>query len=298
MSLLSSIIATNIVISLISLIGLASISFKFLKKQSTSVLLVSFAAGVLLATAVLNILPEALEGLPTFVGLSWFMYGLIIAFFMERFLLWYHHHHDDTHDINPTASLVIAGDAIHNFIDGLTIAAAFLTHPTLGITTAVAIAAHELPQELADYSVLRHCGMSRKQALMWNFISALTAVLGGIIGFYLFQDSFILAHYALAVTAGILLYVAVADLIPELHHSDTKSGWALQSIVFVVGISLMFLLTQNAPHSHAHDNDVDHSDDMHMEELHEDEEHESEDHLEDNDHDDSPQYFEETNLYN
>jgi zinc and cadmium transporter len=250
MNILVKIIVANTIISLISLTGVFALSFKNLNKKSVTGLLVSFAAGVLLATAVLNILPEALEGLPITTGLVWFMYGIICAFLLERFLLWYHHHHEDTHDINPTATLILIGDGIHNFIDGLAIAAAFVVNPVLGLTTTFAVAAHEIPQEIADYSILRHCGMSKQKALTWNLISALTAVVGGIVGFYLFKESFELVYFALALTAGIFLYVAAADLIPELHNHRTSNDWFPQTLLFIVGVVLVMAIITLAPHSH------------------------------------------------
>ncbi len=257
MSTLLQIILTTGFLSLISFIGLLVLSQKFLKKNTSTTLFVSFAAGVLLSTAVINILPEAFEGMPTSIALRWFLFGIVGSFFLERFLLWYHHHHEDTHDLNPTATLVIFGDAIHNFIDGLAVAAAFIANPALGITATIAIAAHEIPQEISDFSVLRHTGLSIKKALTWNFISALTAVVGGIAGFYIFSESFSLLYIALALTSGIFLYVAVADLIPELHHSKTTDNKMLQSLVFVLGIVLMMVITVNAPHTHEHDADHD-----------------------------------------
>ncbi|MBP9798339.1 ZIP family metal transporter [Candidatus Woesebacteria bacterium] len=247
MSTLLSIITANILISCISLIGLSILSVKTFASKKLSTFFVSFAAGVLLATSILNILPESLEHLPTQTALSWFMYGIIAAFLLERSLLWYHHHHEDTHDINPTSLLVLVGDAIHNLIDGLSIAAAFIVSPALGIATTIAIAAHEIPQEIADYSILRHCGMGNRRAILWNFVSALTAVIGGIIGFYIFRESFELLHYALAVTAGIFLYVSAADLIPELHHSHTSHSWLPQTVLFLAGVVLIILLSGLGP---------------------------------------------------
>lgn len=244
------ILSANVVISLISLIGLLILSVSFLRGKRISNMFVSFAAGVMLATAVLNVLPEALHELSHSDALMWFMYGIIGSFFLERSLIWHHHHNDESHNIKPTAALVLMGDGVHNFIDGLAIAAAFMASIPLGIAATVAIAAHEIPQELADYSILRNSGLSRRKALVWNLLSALTAVLGGFVGFYVFNISAMYVHYALAITAGIFLYIAVADLIPEMHHSKIQSGWVFQSILFVAGILLMIGITMATPHSH------------------------------------------------
>jgi zinc and cadmium transporter len=243
MDLLLSIITANLLISLLSLAGVFTIALSFLKNEKASTMMVSFAAGVLLATAFLNILHEAIEGMNPADALSWAMFGVICAFLMERCLLWYHHHHEDSHNINPTSILVLAGDGVHNFIDGLAIAAAYIANPALGITATIAIAAHEIPQELADYSILRHCGLSQKHALLWNFLSGLAAVGGGIVGYYVFKESFDLVYYALAITAGIFMYVSLADLIPELHHSKTRSGWLMQTALFLIGVALVYGIT-------------------------------------------------------
>lgn len=240
MDLLISIITANVVISLFSLVGILTLTLRIFQTENAAKLMVSFAAGVLLATSFLDILPEAISGMEVSSALSYAMSGIIGAFLMERCLLWYHHHHEDSHNINPTSLLVLFGDGIHNFIDGLAIAAAYLANPALGITATIAIAAHEIPQELADYSILRHCGMSNKKALLWNFISALAAVIGGIVGFYLFEESFDLVFKALAITSGIFIYVSLADLIPELHHSKTRTGWFVQTCLFLAGVSLIY----------------------------------------------------------
>lgn len=263
METLFLILGANFIISCISLAGLVALSSRFLNKGSSTIL-VSFAAGVLLATAFLNIMPEALEGLSAFTSLSYVMYGVIGAFLMERSLLWYHHHHDDSHDINPTSILVLVGDGIHNFIDGMAIAAAFLVNPVLGVTTTLAIAAHEIPQELADYSVLRHCGLSRKKALLWNFLSGLTAIAGGLIGYFLFQESFHLVYVALSLTAGIFIYVSAADLIPELHHSAARAGWIKQTLVFLVGVALMYSITVHMPHGHEEEQNMGHVEELQL----------------------------------
>lgn len=246
MNTLFYILSANILISLLSFVGLITVSSAFFKSQKTTQLLVSFAAGVLLATAFLDILPEALEGMDPHRALFYAMLGMIGAFFMERSLLWYHHHHEDSHDIQPTTVLILIGDAVHNFIDGLAIAAAFLVSPALGVTTVIAIVAHEIPQELADFSILRHCGMNQRTALTWNFVSGLTAIVGGLVGFYVFQSSPSIIYGMLACTAGLFMYVSSADLIPELHQSGVRSGWFAQSAFFLLGIGFIFLAGQFA----------------------------------------------------
>ncbi len=239
MNTLFSILSANLLISLLSFVGIITVSTTFFKTKKATQLLIGFSAGVLLATAFLDILPEALDGIDAQHALSWAMMGMISAFFMERSLLWYHHHHEDSHDIQPTAFLILVGDAIHNFIDGLAIAASFLANPALGVTTVIAIIAHEVPQELADFSVLRHCGMDQRKALIWNFISGLTSIVGGLTGYYLFQSAPTSIYSMLAVTAGLFMYISSADLIPELHQSGVRSGWLAQSCMFLLGIGII-----------------------------------------------------------
>ncbi len=243
MSIILTIILLNLLISLLSLVGAGLIAFKINTKRIGSYL-VSFAAGVLLAAAFLDILPEALETHMHDQVLSAVLIGMTIGFFMERFLLWYHHHHDESHKIHPSAALVLFGDGLHNFIDGIAIAATYLVNPALGLTTTIAIAAHEIPQELADFSVLIHSGFSNKKALFYNLASAATAVFGGIFGFYFLNQFHEMIPVALGFTAGIFIYIASADLIPELHRDFKKRNSFLQALTFALGLMLIFFITK------------------------------------------------------
>ena len=248
MSQLANIIAANIFISLISLIGaFLLLSKKFLVKKVTHIF-VSFAAGVLLASAFLNLLHEALENSEPQSILLTVLIGMVFSFFMERFFLWYHHHHEDTHNIHPSAILVIIGDGIHNFIDGFAIAATFIINPALGLTTTFAVAAHEIPQEIADLSILTHAGLDKKRALLLNFLSALTAILGGIVGFYFIQSFSDSLPFALAFTAGIFIYVASSDLIPDLHEDIGTQNIPHQVLPFIIGTLLIFALSFTRGH--------------------------------------------------
>lgn len=242
--MLLNIIAANVIISLISLVGLFYlVSRKLFNKQNTHYL-VSFAAGVMLSTAFVSMLPESLEGGDTKSILLATLGGIVFGFFLERFLLWYHHHHEDTHNIKPTAFLVVIGDAIHNFVDGLAIAATFLVSPIVGLSATLAIAFHELPQEFADFSVLLNCGLDKKKAVFYNFLSALTAVIGGILGFYFLQKFEMFTPYTIAVSAGIFIYISSADLIPELHQTHKKGELISQVLPFIFGIILMMVLNR------------------------------------------------------
>ncbi len=198
-----------------------------------------------MTTVFLDLLPEALETAEKIGGSSnIFMpafFGILLSFFIERYVLWFHHH-ESTHGIKPTLFLITFGDGIHNFIDGLTIAATFLTNPNLGIITTIAIAAHEIPQEIADFSILIHSGLNKGKALMINLLSALTAILGGIAGYYFLHSLKYGLPIFLSFSAGIFIYIAGSDLIPHLHKDYKKQKKWAQVLPFIAGIILMYLM--------------------------------------------------------
>lgn len=247
MSILLNIILATLVISGISLVSMVFLLKKSNWADAISHNFVAFAAGTMLTAAVLDILPESLEGAnePRDVML-YFLGGILLFFFLERFIIWFHHH-DSTHETHPPSTLVLIGDSVHNFIDGLAIAAAFFVNPAIGFVTTLAIAAHEIPQEIADLSILLSGGMKKKQALLANFLSALTAVLGGIFGFFFLDKLHGLVPYVLAFTAGMFIYIACSDLIPELHKDSQKRGWK-EVLPFLLGIFLLGLVVITIGH--------------------------------------------------
>jgi len=243
--MLVSIITTNIIVSLISLIGGVLILKKQLLSKKVIPYLVAFAAGVMLTTVFFDMFPEALEqaekiGNPTNIFFPAFL-GIIISFFIERFVLWFHHH-ESTHGLKPTVFLITIGDGIHNLIDGVTITATFLTNFNLGIITTIAIAAHEIPQEIADFGILINSGLKNFQALAINFLSALTAILGGIAAFYFLQNLKGGLPFLLSFSSGIFIYIAGSDLIPSLHKEHKKQKKWAQVVPFLSGIILMYIL--------------------------------------------------------
>lgn len=250
MPTLFSILLANLFISLVSFSGVVTLAAQKLRSKSMISVFVSFAAGTLLASAFINILHEALETGSVDSVLLLTLTGMIFSFFLERFFVWHHHHHEEMHNIKPSAWLVIIGDAIHNFVDGLAIAATFIASPAIGWATTVAIAAHEIPQEIADFSVLRHSGVDTKKALLINFLSALTAILGGIVGFYFIHSFEGMLPLALGFTAGIFIYVASADLIPSLHEEHHSGGTFKQVAPFILGVMLILTLSQTIIHEH------------------------------------------------
>ncbi|MEY2625960.1 MAG: hypothetical protein RL412_1735 [Pseudomonadota bacterium] len=213
---------------------------------------VSFATGTLLATALLALIPHAMTGAGPFrvhgVGVA-LLCGIALFFVLEKFLLWRHCHTEavetahthEHHRREASGWLAMVGDGLHNFIDGVLIAAAFLTDFHLGVVTAFAIMAHEIPQEVGNFAVLLHAGFSRAKALTWNLLSSLTAVLGGLVGWWALRDAMALLPYALAVAAASLLYVAVADLIPGLHRKTDLRASAFQVLWIGVGVGVVIL---------------------------------------------------------
>jgi zinc and cadmium transporter len=235
-------------ISLISLVGVVMLALKEASLQRLMTALIAFAAGTMLAASFLDLIPEALERVGD--GHAYVLVGIIIFFLIERAIHW--HHCTREHCVAPVGYLNLIGDAAHNFVDGVIIAAAFLTSFGVGAVASVAIAMHELPQELGDFAVLVHSGFAPRRAIWLNFLTALTAIAGGL-GGYLFLSSIEgLVPYVVAVAAGGLIYVAVADLLPELHKERRLGRVAAHTGSLLLGIVLIIAFIQVAPHgSHA-----------------------------------------------
>lgn len=240
MSILSSIIIASLVVSLISLIGAVLPVWEKLTVRKLSTYLVAFAAGVMLTTAFIDLLPEALENNTLENIYIYGLLGIIVFFLIERFFIWFHHH--DKMHVEPTAYLVLLGDGLHNFFDGLAIAAAFLGNPGLGFITTLAISAHEIPHEIADFSILIHAGMKKAKALFYNFVSALTALLGAIVGFYYLNKFEKMIPALLMFSAGIFIYIACSDLIPDLHEDFKRQRRWSTTVTFLAGVVLTYFL--------------------------------------------------------
>jgi zinc and cadmium transporter len=235
-----------LIVSLISLIGILTLSVNLKKLRSFLIYLISFSAGTLLGDAFIHLLPEAVEtyGLGLNISLS-ILAGIIIFFVLEKFIHWQHCHGTITenHHIHPFAYTNLVGDALHNFLDGIIIAASYLISIPAGIATTLAVLFHEIPQEIGDFGVLLHGGFSKKKALAVNFLSALFAVLGAILTLWLGNSIENLEMFLVPIAIGGFIYIALSDLIPQLHkHSDKISKSLLQLIAFVIGIAVMALL--------------------------------------------------------
>lgn len=233
--------------SLASLIGVIVLVKKHDLAQKISLTFVSFAAGTLLAVALLDLLPEALhhnEELGNIFDVPLIMLvGIIIFFTLERFLLWYHHHHEQEGDTHPSTTLVLVGDAVHNFVDGIVIASSFFASIPLGIVTALAVVLHEIPQEIGDMAVLLHGGMKAKKAVFFNFLTALTAIFGAMLAISFQENISSALPLFLSLTAGFFIYISVADLIPQLHRQRfEEKGARFQTPVFFAGILIVYLL--------------------------------------------------------
>lgn len=209
----------------------------------------AFAAGGLLGAAFLDLLPEAFHGLEALgkkdVEVTVFLYtlgGIILFFLLERLIHWFHHHQDDEHtDVKPLVPLILFGDGAHNFIDGVVIGATFLVDIRLGIITTLAIVLHELPQEVGDFGILLKEGMSRSKALLYNFLSQLTSVLGGVGTYFVGNMINGVLPYIIAITSGFFLYIALTDLVPDIHNENKRGFAFLETLLLILGILLIYL---------------------------------------------------------
>lgn len=205
--------------------------------------LVSYAVGTLLGAALLSLVPQALETLRPTVALGALLAGILTFFVLEKLVLWHHHHDDQECDVHhPTVTLIIVGDAIHTFVDGVVIAAAALVSLPLGLTTTLAVAAHEIPQEAGDFAILLAAGHSRSRALLLNLSSALGGVAGAAAMLAFGSSVPGLVPYVLAFAAGNFMYVAMADLIPTLHRGELDRNAVRQFVLIGLGIATMVAL--------------------------------------------------------
>lgn len=228
--------------SIVSLVGGIILLFREKLLLKVSHFLASFAAGTLLGASFFDLIPEAIEETGGVNIFSWTLIGILAFFLLERFIHWFHHHHShESSTTEPTASLIILGDSVHNFIDGVAIAATFLVSIPLGITTSFAVAAHEIPQEIGDFGILMHKGLSRKKILLANILSAATAFIGAILTFLLGDVIKNALPVLLSLTAGFFIYIAASDLIPEIHEENRKGFAFIESMLLLLGVSIIWV---------------------------------------------------------
>ena len=234
------ILLSTFVVSLISLVGVFTLAVKEKLLERILLALVGFSAGALLGGAFLHLLPEALEQTSSTKVFSYLIFGIIFFFLLERYFHW-RHCHEEVCKTHAFTYLNLVGDSLHNFLDGIIIAVSFTTSIHLGIVTTLAIIFHEIPQELSDFAVLIYGGFSRQKALFYNFLSALTAILGAIVGYLISGVAVHFTTLILPFTAGGFIYIATSDLIPEIHKERDLRRSTFAFIAFLLGIIFMAL---------------------------------------------------------
>ena len=231
-------------VSLISLVGVVVIRWKEDEMKPFLLVLVSFSAGALLGDVFIHLLPKAaaVHGISLSMSL-WVLAGLLVFFVMEKFIQWHHCHVPQEHQHNkPLAIMNLCGDGLHNFIDGMILAGGYLVSLPVGIATTIAIVLHEIPQEISDFGVLIHSGLTRRKALFFNFLSALTAIVGTLVVLTLRVEPEAVLTYLTPFTIGGFLYIAGSDLIPELHKETNPLSSLVQFFSLIAGIAVMLAL--------------------------------------------------------
>lgn len=234
------IITATLVISLFSLVGVFSLSIKESLLQKMLLSLVSFSTGSLLGGAFLHLLPESFNTIDPTLVMGIVLLSFIAFFLIEKIVHWRHCHDEDC-DVHSFGYMNLIGDAIHNFIDGMIIASAFMVNVPLGISTSLALAFHEIPQEIGDFGVLLHAGFSRKRALFFNFVVSITSVLGGIFGFLLATRVESIIPYSLPIAAGGFIYIATSDLMPELIKEVAPKKMISSFLLFLLGVITIYM---------------------------------------------------------
>jgi zinc and cadmium transporter len=204
--------------------------------------LISYATGTLLGAAFIGMIPAGVEQAPARAILFTVLAGMVMFFILEKLVLWRHCHEGECEVHGQAAPLILVGDAFHNFVDGVVIAAAFLTSIPLGITTAIAVIAHEVPQEVGDFAILLDSGYSRTKALVLNTLSASATLPGALLAYFWLADTRTLVPYVLALSAASFIYIATADLVPSLHRHTSLPDSVRQIALMLVGISTIGLM--------------------------------------------------------
>ncbi len=238
-------LASVLAVSLVSLIGIVTISLSQPRLQQVIFVLVSLAVGAMFGDACIHLLPSAFrESQSTLQTSLAVLAGLLLFFVLEKFLLWRHEHiphYDDC--IQPVGYVNVVAEGMHNLIDGLLIGSSYLVSVPVGVATALAVLLHEIPQEIGNFGVLLHAGFSRRRALGFNFLSASLAIVGAVLALIAGARVKQLPHVILPFTAGGFIYIAGSDLVPELHKERAPMKSLLQLVAMGMGVGLMLLLT-------------------------------------------------------
>ena len=235
------------IVSLLSLVGIFTLAVKPQRLKTLIFSMVSFAVGGLFGDALIHLIPESFAQLGSGPVTSLFIVaGLLLFFILEKFLRWQHCHIPTSEDhIHPVATVNLVGDAVHNLTDGVIIAVGFSTSIPIGMATTLAVIFHEIPQEIGNFGILIHKGLSIKKALGLNFLSALTSFAGAILALTIGSHVTGFTAYCLPITAGGFIYIAGSDLIPELHHhgDDVTLSNSLKQLGFIIlGVAIMVML--------------------------------------------------------
>lgn len=237
-------LASVLIVSLISFVGVVALSIRADKLKSILIYIVSFSAGALFGDAFIHLLPEAVEKVGFGLDISLYIIsGIATLFIVEKVIHWRHCHLPITKNhVHPFAVTNLVGDGVHNFIDGLIIGASYLASIPVGIATTLAVILHEIPQEMGDFGVLTHGGFSRRKALFFNFITALTAVLGAIVSLVISSYIENIVTFLVPFAAGVFIYIAGSDLIPELHKEVKAIKSLFVFAMFILGVLIMLPL--------------------------------------------------------
>lgn len=229
--------------SIVSLLGGVLLLMREKFAIKTAHLLSAFAAGTLLGTAFFDLLPEALEAAEGQQSniFFWTFAGIAIFFLIERFI--HHHNHSKSKEERDTiVPLIVVGDTLHNFIDGVAMAATFLISVPLGIVTSLAVAIHEIPQEIGDFGLMLHKGVKKSKILLINFFSALAAMLGAVVTYWAKDDIEGLLPAVLGITSGFFIYIALSNLIPEIHDNENQKTAFWETVLLFVGVATVWIV--------------------------------------------------------
>lgn len=240
---LANIILYTLLISSCALVGIFSLAARSERLEKILLFLVSISAGTLMGGAFFHLMPEAAEELPIDEVLLFVLFAFVVFFLIEKVLHWRHCHKGQC-DVHSFGHMNLIGDSVHNFIDGLIIAATFIVDFHLGIATVLAIAFHEIPQEIGDFGVLLYAGFKKGRALFLNFLVALAVVLGGIIGYFLSFCDHGWIPYLLSFAAGGFLYISTSDLIPEIRKEANLKKSLISLCFFLIGLGIMYFAKQ------------------------------------------------------